>query len=59
MVYDLTFKEAIDVLQNKIGLVQGENFVKMSICLLIESKMILLKMWQMIHAWACGIGTAI
>jgi len=28
MVYDLTFEEAIDVLQSKVGLVQGENFNK-------------------------------
>lgn len=26
MVYDLTFEEAMDVLQNRIGLVQGEKF---------------------------------
>lgn len=26
MVFDLTFEEAIDVLENKIGWVQGENF---------------------------------
>ena len=28
MTYDLTFDEAIDVLQSKIGWVQGENFNK-------------------------------
>ena len=26
MVFDLTFEEAIDILENKIGWVQGENF---------------------------------
>lgn len=26
MVFDLTFEEAIDVLKNKVGWVQGENF---------------------------------
>ena len=26
MVYDLTFEEAMDVLQNRMGLVQGEKF---------------------------------
>lgn len=26
MVYDLTFEEAIDVLKNRVGWVQGENF---------------------------------
>ena len=28
MVYDLTFDEAMDVLENRIGWVQGENFSK-------------------------------
>lgn len=26
MVFDLTFEDAIDVLKNKVGWVQGENF---------------------------------
>ena len=26
MVFDLTFEEAIDILKNKVGWVQGENF---------------------------------
>ena len=26
MVFDLTFEEAIDVLKNKVGWAQGENF---------------------------------
>ena len=28
MIYDLTFDEAMDVLENRIGWVQGENFSK-------------------------------
>lgn len=28
MVFDLTFEEAMDILENKIGWVQGENFDK-------------------------------
>lgn len=28
MVFDLTFKEAMDVLKNRLGWVQGENFDK-------------------------------
>ena len=43
MVYDLTFDEAIDVLQSKIGWVQGENFNKDEYLSIDRSKNVFIK----------------
>lgn len=43
MVYDLTFEEAVDVLQSKIGWVQGENFNKDEYLSIDRSKNVFIK----------------
>ena len=44
MVFDLTFEEAIDVLKNKVGWAQGENFDEHEYLSLDKVQNVLLKM---------------